>query len=245
MTSGPAFATFTPSVINTGAKLYISVPIGNTGAAVAPSVWLTAGTLGAAPRLSPAVFRIFMGDLASGNNANVNMIFSAAGFAVGSRLLLTLRGTYSGASGTLGFSLNRFVVIPGVSSLPIVQLNAAASVSVSPDTWSYSISNNEPSGSNLYVASFSLDVSAPVNITGSPPGWVGQTDNATYAAWYADDQAQPYPHQVAPGASLGGFQVESATDLSQSTAYVLTSWDHGLDAAGRLFSDYISAPSQM
>lgn len=246
MATAPAFATFTPSVINTGAQVHISIPIGNTGTAAASSLWLTGGTLGSAQRLSPAVFRIFIGDLDVGNNANVNMVFSGVGLTAGSRYLLAIRGTYTSASGSaLGFSLNRFVVIPPPTSLPIAQVNAAASVQIAADSWSYSIVNNESAGSDLFIASFSLDVTAPVNIVASPIGWVGVTDNTSYVAWYANDPGPPYPNQIAPGSSVSGFQIESAVALSQSTAYILTAWNHSLDAAGLTFSDYISSPSQV
>jgi hypothetical protein len=194
--------------------------------------------------VSPSVFRIFVGDLAVGNNSNVNMIFSAANLAVGARYLLTIRGTYQIGTQNLGFSVNRFIVIPAVTTLPVALLNAEVSVAIGSDSWSYAISNDEAVGSTLYIASFSLDVVAPVSITGTPAGWIGKTDNISYVGWYANDGGQPYSHQVAPAATLSGFKIASSTALSQSTAYIVTSWDHEADTSGLVFSDYISSPSQ-
>lgn len=240
----PAFSTYSPSVINTGARIYVSIPMGNTGTALAPNVWITGAVLGSARRLSPAVVRLSVGDLEVGNNFNVNLIFDGAGLVVGTRYLLTIRGTYASGGGTLGIALNRPILIPAVSALPILQLNAAGAVEVGVNSWFYTLTNNEAPGSSLYIATFSLDIAAPITVTGSPPGWIPQTDSSTYVGWYADDSAgAPYPNQIAPGSSLSGFQISSAATLSQSTAFILTSWDHQLDRPGRLFSDYISAPS--
>jgi hypothetical protein len=43
---------------------------------------------------------------------------------------------------------------------------------------------------------------------------------------------------------LSGFQIQCATAASESTSYVLTSWDHAADAAGLVSFDYALSPAR-
>jgi hypothetical protein len=94
--------------------------------------------------------------------------------------------------------------------------------------------NDEPTGSANYIAAFSLTVNAPITVTGTPSGWTDNTDNLTFVFWFNTDPALPYPHDVAPGSSLGGFTIASIGSVSTLLTAGIVSWDHSLDAPGPL-----------
>lgn len=112
-----------------------------------------------------------------------------------------------------------------------------------PPTWIYTLFNDEPLASPNYVTSFTLAVNAPVTVTGTPTGWDFTTDNATYVQWFNTDTALPYPHDIAPGDSLSGFDLQSTATTSTDSDYELIAWDHIVDAPGPLVNGTISAPS--
>lgn len=233
-----------PVVLNTGTQVYISLPLSNTGGSPAPTVFLTAITLGTAARLSPQFLPMYVGELATGNDAAVNARFSAAGLVVGRKYLLTLRGTYGPSAARTAFTVNRFVTLPAAAPYPVPLLSAHAEASVQPATWSYTIFNDEPAASTQNLAGFSMSVAAPVSVTGTPPGWSVETDSATYVYWFAADEALPYPNHVRPGASLAGFQIQSPTARSESTGFLLTSWRLDTNEAGLVFADVIVSPGR-
>jgi hypothetical protein len=120
----------------------------------------------------------------------------------------------------------------GSAALAQAQLASHVTVTTGPPTWSYTIFNDEPTGSPNYLSSFTLSVDAPISVTGTPDGWTYSTDSATYVYWYNQDTSLPYPHDVAPGASLDGFGIESSDATSADALYTITSWDHNADAPG-------------
>lgn len=109
---------------------------------------------------------------------------------------------------------------------------AHAAVAISGQTWSYTLFNDEPSGSPNYGANFALSVSAPFTVTGTPTGWNYTTNNLTYVSWYNADLDYPYPHDIAPGASLGGFSIQSSATSGAQDFYEIRAWDHTADALG-------------
>ena len=232
-----------PSVTNNGTELLLSVPISNIGSALAPSIFVTSVTVGGAKRTSPQDFPIFVGSLAGGSTGNLNARFLVQGMNVGQKYLLTVRGTY-GKNPVLGFALNRYITIRAVTAFPIRLLKSHVGVAVQPATWSFTIYNDEPTGSSLYIAAFSVDIVAPVAVTKSPPGWQMDTDYSTYVGWISTDQNLPFSGHVAPGMSLGGFEIQSATPRSESTSYVLTSWDHTTLQAGPVGIDTVLTPGR-
>jgi PEP-CTERM motif len=117
------------------------------------------------------------------------------------------------------------------------------SVTAGPPVWSYTVVNDEPLGSPDYVYAFTLAVSAPVTVIGTPAGWDDQTDGASFVSWFNTDAALPYPHDIAPGNSLSGFQISSSALYSQSLSFTVSDWDHSLDQPGPTFSDITLAPS--
>ncbi len=98
--------------------------------------------------------------------------------------------------------------------------------------FAYTIFSDEPLSSTYYLSMFSLDVGAPVTVTGSPGGWDYVTDGATYVSWFSTDAELPYPHDVPPGASLSGFRLTSASAAADLLPATLLSWDHEADESG-------------
>ena len=122
-------------------------------------------------------------------------------------------------------------------------LASRVSGTVGPPSWSYTLSNDESANSANYITSFNLSVSAPVTVTSTPAGWDYQTDNLTYVYWFNTDPTLPYPNDIAPGASLGGFTIQSAATLSTMHDFGLSGWDHSADAPGPTFQGLVLAPS--
>ena len=227
----PSFSTRTPVILNSGNVLLVAIPVLNSGNASANNLIITDITMGSVPRVQPAL-PLPLGTLAKGNSTAVNARFSNNGLTAGSRYLVTVRGTYEAGNVTLGFSLNRTIVVPALVAPPVPFLVAHMQVTVDEvlSTWSYTVFNDEPSGSQRFVNAISLDMAAPFTVT-APAGWAVNTDNFFYVLWYATDQQLPYPHQIAPGASLGGFQIQSPRRNSEGRAFSITSWNHQSDQA--------------
>jgi hypothetical protein len=111
-------------------------------------------------------------------------------------------------------------------------LLARVEVATSPSLWSYTVFNEEPANSQNFIKFFSLDLAGPVTVTGTPAGWDFDTDGATFILWFNTDAALPYPNDIAPGASLGGFELQSTATESTQELYSLVGWDHSVDDAG-------------
>lgn len=116
-------------------------------------------------------------------------------------------------------------------------------VAAGPPIWSYTLVNSEPADSPNFISTFSLAVNAPVTVTGTPAGWDFSTDNASFVFWFNTDPALPYPNDIAPGTSLGGFSLTSTTTSSDLLSYGLTGWDHTLDQPGPTVSGTVLSPS--
>ncbi len=140
-------------------------------------------------------------------------------------------------------STSESIAVLPPTQLPIALLKARVKVAVAAGIWTYTIFNDEPLSSQQFVAAFSLDVVAPVTVTGVPPGWEVETDNVSYVLWTASDLQLPYPHHIAPGGSLGGFQIQSPRKDSESTAYIVTAWNHQTDNAGLVSPGLILSPA--
>jgi hypothetical protein len=236
----PRFSTGTPDVINTAGNLSFSLPLINSGTEAAANLWLTDMTLNLATRLIPAGLPVFLGNLAVDNIVPVNGRFHGHGLLVGGRYLITVRGTYEFGGVTYGFNVNHDIIVPPPVASPIKFLNARVDVAVAPGVWSYQLFNDEASDSPQFINSFSLDVVAPVIVTGRPRGWADRTDNASYVLYSATDQQ----HRIAPGASLGGFEIQSSSGSSESTGFSVTAWNHQTDQAGLVVLGAVLSPSR-
>lgn len=241
--SKPQFVTGNATVINTGDELIVSITIANLGAETASNVFLTSATLGAARRISPQNFPVFIGNLQTEASGSLGAKFRLDGLTVGQKYLFTARGTYD-AGATLGFAVSRYLTVPAAAPYATPILKAHLSVALNNATWTYTIFNDEPLGSSLYIAAFHLDVAAPVSVTRSPPGWQAESDAISYAGWISTDDSPPFPTHLPPQQSLGGFEIQSPTARSESTSYSLVSWDHARNDAGPVGLDTVLSPSR-
>lgn len=118
-------------------------------------------------------------------------------------------------------------------------LQASAMLSQNGAVWNYTLANQDANPGRS-VNSFYLPLRSPIRNVVAPEGWTVDTDNRTFVLW-SNSEASPYSHDIAPGASLSGFQFETAAPAS-SVSYELASWDHSLDASGPLASAAVQAP---
>lgn len=243
LAQAPRFATGTPDVLNSENRVSFALPLLNIGTGTAANVQITSITLGAATRLSPPL-PVFLGDLGVDNAVSANARFNGSGLTVGGRYLITVRGTYQSGGATFGFTVNRYIVIPPPVEPPVRLLKARVEVAAAAGVWSYTLFNDEAPDSSQFINAFSLDIVAPVTVTGTPEGWDVLTDNASFVLWFATDQEAPYPQHIAPGASLGGFVIQSPRINSETTGVSITSWDHQNDQAGLVALDASLSPSR-
>lgn len=240
--SGPVFSTRTPELLNTGTTFSFSLPILNSGSGAAASIFITNIQLSSATRVEPAGFPVFAGQFGPGNVILASASFNSQNLRAGDTHLITVQGTYQSGVATFGFQVNRFVAIPAPTSAPVALLQAHVAVSAAAGLWAYTVANNEAGGSPNYINAFSLDIAAPISVLGTPPGWQNLTNNSSYILWYAADQQEPYPNHIAPGASLAGFTIQSASKASESTGFSITAWNHQTNQAGLVRSGTVFSP---
>jgi hypothetical protein len=123
------------------------------------------------------------------------------------------------------------------------QLLGHVEVATQPNMWAYTVFNDEPLVSTDYIGYFQLEVDAQFDVVGCPDGWVYETDHRSYVMWLNNDIDPPYPHDVAPGASLGGFAIYSTAERSRNLSYAVLSWDHAADLPGPAAGGNIASPS--
>src|ERR1035441_10862708 len=136
---------------------------------------------------------------------------------------------------SLGWALPCLATVLAFSAEPIFAgpiLEAHGAVSTGPTVWTYTVFNDQAPGDPNYISSFVLEVAAPVFAITAPDGWISITDNISYVQWFNTDPTLPYPHDIAPGASLGGFSLSSTMAFSEMLSYGLSGWDHTLDEPG-------------
>lgn len=220
--------------------LSATIPVLNAGDVALKALACTDIALGPTSRRSPPAFPLHLGTV--GPHNTVTALAKFAGAVPGTRLLLTLRGSYVVQGVTYGLTVSRFVTVPSEVPSSAAVLKARVISAAGNAVWNYSIANEEPAGSPQRVASFSLQVAAPVTVTGTPPGWRAETDNATYVLWVSDDLVPPYPTHVAPGQSLSGFQITCPRPASEAGPYSLVAWNHAIDDAGLAMAEYTLTP---
>jgi hypothetical protein len=110
----PFFTSGAPDVVpGAGATLGVALPVSNSGTATAASVEITSIRLANAPPATPSVFPASIGDVKAGNTFLIIASFNGSPLAAGAHYLLTVRGTYLSGNTKLGFTVNRFLTIPG------------------------------------------------------------------------------------------------------------------------------------
>lgn len=228
----PRFITGKPDLLNSDGKLAVSVPLINRGAAVASSIRITDVALDAATRLEPAGMPVFLGTLAIDNVVLVNAKFDASSLVLGGKYQVNIKGTYESGDATYRFAVDRSISVP-TSERPFIDLlSAHVEVSAKPNKISYVLFNDEPHDSPQQINTFSLDVVAPVVVTGTPKGWEVETDNKSYVLWYSAGSQLPDRNNIAPGKSLGGFEIQYPSKGTESTGFSLTAWNHQTNDSG-------------
>jgi hypothetical protein len=108
--SGPAFSTQTSISGVVGSTFIVLLPLTNSGNATAGAVTITSAFLSATTRINPPLPQA-LGDLAVRASNQLVLQFDSSPLIVGGRYLLTVRGSYQFGGATLGFAVNRFVVV--------------------------------------------------------------------------------------------------------------------------------------
>lgn len=112
------------------------------------------------------------------------------------------------------------------------------------NAFNYTLFNDELTGSPNYAYTFQVLVNAPITVASTPDGWDFETDGATFINWFTVFSGPPYPNDVAPGESLGGFQIVSGIITSELQNYGVVSWDHNADVDGPSTAGFVISPSQ-
>jgi hypothetical protein len=240
----PVFLARTPQLLNADGFVTFSLPIFNAGAEPAASVFFTEMRLGPAKRVEPLDMPVFAGMLGVNQLIFANGRFSSNSLAVGGQYSITIEGTYRLQGSTYSFQVNRFVTIPPQLPAPIQFLKAHIDVSESVGVLNYSLFNDEAARSPYFINAFSLDIVAPIATSESPPGWQVMTDSHSYVLWHAADSQAHYPNQIPPGQSLVGFVIHASFRQTESTPFLLTSWDHQANKAGLVAFGTVRSPAR-
>lgn len=127
------------------------------------------------------------------------------------------------------FSVSMFLLLS--TSAFAQTLNATATLQVTPQGgWTYTLNNNEAVTNDNWLTSFYLPINAPVSNVVAPSNWIIDTDDATYILW-SNQEAYPYPDDVAPETALSGFTFNSQAPGAEVSS-VVSSWNHATDDTG-------------
>ncbi len=122
-------------------------------------------------------------------------------------------------------------------------LNAQVEAVQNGTTFSYTVHNNEVSGSTLLVDTFHLTTRAPFTVAATPDGWSFETDNTTYIDWFSTNDSPPFSGDIAPGAFLGGFVVQTMDPSSDELVSAVVSWDTSTNGCGPALQLTVVSPS--
>jgi hypothetical protein len=107
----PFFSLGAESSLNSAGKLTIVLPLGNGGSSEAFAVTISGATLTGQGQTASAL-PIHVGPLLPNQEVALTLTFAASANLVGTKQLLTVRGTYQSNGTSLGFAVNRFITIP-------------------------------------------------------------------------------------------------------------------------------------
>ena len=150
----------------------------------------------------------------------------------------------SAAAHALGNSLRGQPPPPELAARVKVKVEPADENKEGLRTWSYTIFNDEPPNSPHFINSFVLDVAAPITVTGTPPGWAVFTDGNSNVLWYSVEQQPPHSNDVAPGAFLGGFEIQTREKRSKHAGVGISSWNRSANQAGAVALNSVRTPSE-
>jgi hypothetical protein len=242
-----------PTIQHVGSELIISMPIVNSGSTAATNLVLnllklrTGGRANLMPKNESAIFPILLDRLEVGGITSVSGRFQdtdpqTGASLTGRSLQLFAGGGYTDSQSQLSFTVSASVTIPDQTSVPAPTLAAQMTVSVASGKWSYTVRNDSPAASQLKISAFALDLAAPISVVGIPAGWSVQTDNRTYVLWSAAPGVST--SQIAPGASLAGFQIQSSSSSSEAMPFSVNAWDFSRNIAGPVRADVILTPAR-
>lgn len=233
-----------PVIEHVGDKLVVTPEIINAGGSAIGHLMCHDITLGCARRLAPPHgYPVVLGEVERSGVARLAAAFAATGMRPGTQYLLTLRGSYTVDNISFPLGLTRYVLVPPPCPAAVQPpLRARVASAVCTDFWNYELVNEEPAGSALHIVRFALRLAAPIAVTGIPMGWTMETDANSYVLWSALQQDRPTSGQIAPGHSLGGFQLMSPHTRSEATASTMAAWDHGNGRTGPSVEDYAVVP---
>ena len=104
-----ALQSGTPAVSGGNGSFTVFLPILNAGTATAQSVTVTSATLGEVA--ASGSLPLQLSDMASASTSFVNLVFNSTDLVAGTKYLMTIRGTYMSNGSTLGFAINRFILL--------------------------------------------------------------------------------------------------------------------------------------
>jgi hypothetical protein len=119
--SGPQFSSNAPTAGIANGTLYVFIPIVNNGGTLASLLQIQSASLGGTAALTP-VMPVLKGTMAPAAVTELELRFDAAHFLLGSRYLLTVRGTYQVGTSTYGFTVNRFLTVQDFTAAELLVL---------------------------------------------------------------------------------------------------------------------------
>jgi hypothetical protein len=137
--------------------------------------------------------------------------------------------------------MSLFLVLSGIRNAT-ADLVTHVAVNQSGTNFTYTVFNDESSGSPNHISVFHLNVNAPITITGTPPGWDFTTDYATFVGWFNTDIEHPYPDDIPPQGSTI-FTISSNVTTTELVRYTVGSWNHATDFGGPSYRSLILSPS--
>jgi len=109
-TGVPSFSTQQPISGMIGSNFMIVVPLANVGTGIAGTVEVTSISCGGAVLRTPAL-PLPIGSLSPNDFHMLVLQFDGQNLGAGGTYLLTVRGTYTSGTQTLGFAVNRFFTV--------------------------------------------------------------------------------------------------------------------------------------
>ena len=110
---GPSFSLGTDSSLNHAGRLTVTIPLRNGGATAATNIVVTAAALGAEGS-TVSLLPLKLKPLSRNQEITLTLEFASSSALIGSKQLLTVRGTYMVDGTSEGFASNRFIKIPEI-----------------------------------------------------------------------------------------------------------------------------------
>ena len=145
-------------------------------------------------------------------------------------------------NGSQPFFLSQPIGVPNRTFPPGFPFGPWLDVSIVSGIFGYTVHNNLDASAPLGIIAFGLDFAHPFGVTGTPGGWMLNTDNLTYALWTAAPEVSSA--QIRGGGQLGGFSIQSSTSAFESTSFILSTWDFSTGTVGPIHSDRTHTPSR-